>query len=455
MTGEDPTVCRGCGGKATEGVCWGCTSMPCHCPVIDPEKGRSWRDLERLGRDSRGQVSPEVSPPSTTPDQAKSSARDSGDTGDSGVVPARTSWTAPELMAADFPEPKWAVEGILPEGATLLAGLPKVGKSWLGLGLAVSVASGGRALGKIQVQKGAVLYLALEDPGRRVQSRLGKVLASSAPPPLLTITVACPPIAAGGSERICSWLDKHPDARLVIVDVLARVRSASGQNVPRYDADYAAITELKSIADKYMVAILVVHHTRKMTDSDFLQEVSGTNGLAGAADAILVLRRSRGEADGVLHVTGRDVDEEEYALKFAADLGAWQLLEGPAIEHTIGETRSQILKWVRGHEGATPKEIATGTGLNYETVKKTVARMADDHQLDTDGNGHYMAPRATGTVPGVPAVPVVPVAGQSTDSQGHLEGQAAGPVPEPSPLAGVIEEIERCWPAGSVGEAAQ
>jgi AAA domain len=268
--------------------------------------------------------------------------------------------------------------------------------------------------------------MALEDPGRRVQSRLGKVLASSAPPPLLTITVACPPIASGGAERICGWLDKHPEARLVIVDVLARVRSVPSPSVPRYDADYAAITELKAIADKYMVAVLIVHHTRKMTDADFLQEVSGTNGLAGAADAIIVLRRSRGEADGVLHVTGRDVDEQEYALKFTADLGAWQLLEGPAIE----ETRAQILRWVRDNEGTMPKQIAAGTGLNYETVKKTVARMADDHQLDTDGNGHYMVAPVPGTPKAVPPVPSVPAAGQTPDSQGHPQGQGELPVPD-------------------------
>jgi AAA domain len=370
---------------------------------------------ECSGGDSEDGVSPEVSPSFPPSDQRRSHDGDSGDTRDSGVIPARTSWTAPELMSTVFPEPKWAVEGIVPEGASLLAGPPKVGKSWLGLGLAVSVASGGLALGRVPVTEGDALYLALEDPGRRVQQRLGKVLAGDRPPPRLTVTVACPPIASGGSDRICGWLDRNPGARLVIVDVLARVRSAPGQNIPRYDADYAAITELKTIADKYAIAVLVVHHTRKMTDADFLQEVSGTNGLAGAADSILVLRRSRGEADGVLHVTGRDVDEAEYALKFAADLGSWQLLEGPAIEHTIGETRSAILKYVRENEGSSPKQIASGAGLGYELVKKTVARMADDGQLDTDGNGHYLAPAAAGTKPAVPTVSAVPAAGQSTD----------------------------------------
>jgi hypothetical protein len=47
VTSADPTVCSGCGGKATEGVCWGCTSVPCRCSPIDRIKGRDWRELER------------------------------------------------------------------------------------------------------------------------------------------------------------------------------------------------------------------------------------------------------------------------------------------------------------------------------------------------------------------------------------------------------------------------
>ncbi|MGI8701240.1 MAG: AAA family ATPase [Nocardioidaceae bacterium] len=91
----------------------------------------------------------------------------------------RTSWTAAELMACEFPEPRWAVPGIIAEGVTLLAGAPKVGKSWLALGLGIAVATGGKALGALDVMEGDVLYLALEDPPRRLQDRLAKVLSGA------------------------------------------------------------------------------------------------------------------------------------------------------------------------------------------------------------------------------------------------------------------------------------
>src|SRR5262249_58141949 len=79
------------------------------------------------------------------------------------------TFTAAELVAMELPEPRWAVEGILPEGVTVLAGKPKLGKSWLALNVALAVAGGGVALGAVRVEGGLVLYLALEDTRRRLQ----------------------------------------------------------------------------------------------------------------------------------------------------------------------------------------------------------------------------------------------------------------------------------------------
>lgn len=314
----------------------------------------------------------------------------------------RTSWTAAELMGMEFPEPRWAVPGVIPEGVTLLAGAPKVGKSWLALNLAVSVATAGKALGRVDVDEGDVLYLALEDNPRRLQSRLTKVLGAGAGPARLTFAVSCEALPVGGSERIAGWLDAHPDARLVIVDVFARVRGAAPPNMSSYDADYLAMGQLKRLGDRYGVAILVVHHTRKAGSEDFLDQVSGTNGLAGSADAVIVLKRTRGKADAELHLTGRDVTEAEYALDFDPSLGAWRMLDGPAADYSLGDTRKTILAHLRTTGGGTPKEIADALSLNYETTKKTCKRMFDDDQLDSDGQGLYFP---LSPVPPVPAVP--------------------------------------------------
>jgi hypothetical protein len=301
----------------------------------------------------------------------------------------RTSWTADEIMAMDFPEPRWAVPGIVAEGVTLLAGAPKIGKSWLALNISTAVAAGGKALSRLDVVGGDVLYLALEDNPRRLQSRLTKVLAGQGASARLTFSTACEALPAGGSDRIAAWLESHPDARLVVVDVFARVRGMAPNNLSSYDADYLAMVQLKRLADRYEVAILVVHHTRKAASEDFLDAVSGTNGLAGAADAVLVLRRARGKADAELHVTGRDVEEAEYALDFDPRLGCWQLLDGPASDYSLGDTRKAILDYLRENGTGTPKQIATALSLEHNTVKQRLWRMAKDDQVDTDGSGTY------------------------------------------------------------------
>lgn len=301
----------------------------------------------------------------------------------------RTAWSASELMAVQFPPPRWAVPGIIAEGITLLAGPPKVGKSWLSLGLGLSIAAGGHVLGSIPVEPGPVLYLALEDTPRRLQSRMRKILAGNRPPAGLTLDTWCPPLPAGGDAYIAEWLDANPDARLVVVDVFTKVRGMASPGISAYEADYAAIGRAKRVADHYGVAVVLVHHVRKASSEDFLAEVSGTNGLAGAADAVLVLKRARAQADGLLSVTGRDIDETEYALTFDPTLGAWNLLDGPAADYLLQDTRALITRFVRDYPGRKPAQIAHALDLDPASVRQTCSRMAKAGQLRAEPGGTY------------------------------------------------------------------
>jgi hypothetical protein len=348
----------------------------------------------------------------------------------------RTAWTADELMAERFPPPRWAVPGLIAEGVNLLAGPPKVGKSWLSLGLALDVAGGASALGTIPVQAGPVLYLALEDTPRRLQSRMRKILDERPAPGGLTLATTCPPLPEGGAAAIASWLTRNPAARMVVIDVFAKVRGRPTAAVSAYDADYAAIGHAKKLADDYGVALVLVHHVRKAGADDFLEAVSGTNGLAGAADATLVLRRPRGEADGMLSVTGRDVDESEHALRFTAENGAWTLLDGPAGDYAMSGTRAAIMRHVRANPGCTPKAIAEAIGISPGNVAKTCQRMAGDGQLTADPGGRYRVPGEPTTPPTESVLPVLPVHKprltweNNPGFEGHPDGWPVLPVHE-------------------------
>lgn len=299
------------------------------------------------------------------------------------------AWSADVLMNTDFPDPTWAVPGVVAEGVNLLCGPPKIGKSWMSLGLALSVASGGRALDKLDVAPGPVLYLALEDTPRRLKTRMSKLLQGQPAPSGLTLATTCPTLPQGGADIIASWLDQHPDARMVVLDVFAKMRGTPPAGMNAYDADYTAVTRAKRIADEYGVALVLVHHVRKMGSDDFLETVSGSNGIAGAADAVLVLNRARNQADAVLNVTGRDIDEAEYALTFHGESGAWQLLDGPASDYSLHDTRTTILRHLREHPGQGPAEISTATGITSSLVKQTCHRMAKEGQLKASPAGKY------------------------------------------------------------------
>jgi AAA domain-containing protein len=302
----------------------------------------------------------------------------------------RTAWSANELMAMTFPDPTWAVPGIIAEGVNLLAGPPKVGKSWLSLGLGLSIAAGTPAFGSIPVERGPVLYLALEDTPRRLQSRMRKVLDGKPAPNGLTLDVHCPPLPAGGDFYIAEWLDTNPGARLVVIDVFTKVRGRAAEGTSSaYEADYAAVGLAKRLADTYGVAVILVHHVRKASAEDFLQTVSGTNGLAGAADAVLVLERARAQADGILHVTGRDVDETDYPLAFDPGAGAWTLLDGPAEDYLMQDTRVLIARFVRDYPGQKPAQIAEALNIAAGTVRQTCKRMVDAGQLRVQPGGTY------------------------------------------------------------------
>ncbi|HEY5002964.1 MAG TPA: bifunctional DNA primase/polymerase, partial [Ktedonobacteraceae bacterium] len=182
------------------------------------------------------------------------------------------------LMSEEQSSSPWAIPGLLPEGVSLLAGKPKMGKSWLALSLAISVAHGGNALGTLPTNQGAVLYLGLEDNKQRICARVG-TLAQGIPPALFW-SGSCAPLTMGGLTDLETWIANATTPRLIVIDTFARVRAQnSTSNGSVYADDYAAITPLKSLAEQYHLSILLIHHLRKSVASDPMDEISGSTGL--------------------------------------------------------------------------------------------------------------------------------------------------------------------------------
>ena len=163
------------------------------------------------------------------------------------------------------------------------------------------------------------------------------------------------------------------------------------------------------------IAVVVVHHTRKAASEDFLDAVSGTQGLAGAADAVIVLRRTRGSADAELHITGRDVIEATYAMRFDSESGNWELLDGPAEVHALPDTRRRIAELLGDHRPRPRSRSPRSSRASGTMVKKTCQRMLDADQLD-NAEGYYTLS---------PLSPLSPERDggdtRDTPTEGHLE----------------------------------
>lgn len=314
--------------------------------------------------------------------------------------------TARDLCELEFDPIKYVVPGYIAEGLTLFAGKPKLGKSWFCMEIGLAVAIGGVCLGDVRCEQGDVLYLALEDNRRRLQSRIRKLwqmetLGRIEVPERLHLATEWPRANEGGIDAIREWIDEHPDARLVIVDVLAMFKGiAKGKDQTFYEADYLAIKELQSLAMATGVAIVVVHHTRKSAaEADPFEKVSGTLGLSGAADTTIILDRDQNGC--TLYGRGRDIEEIETAVQFDKLTCRWRAL-GNASEVRRTDERAVILSLLADNrddnpDGMKPAEIADALGLSRNNVKQLLFKMAKAGEVvKSSKKGQYSHPEPAG-----------------------------------------------------------
>ena len=232
--------------------------------------------------------------------------------------------TAEDLQNRTYEPTHFLVDELIPEGLHILAGAPKIGKSWLALWLCLCV-SQGQPLWNFATTQGEVLYLSLEDSFQRIQTRLFDLTEDA--PPTLHFAIMADTLKHGLEQQIEQFLTEHPDTKLVVIDTLQRVRS-TGNDSNLYANDYQDIGLLKKLADSRHIAILLIHHLRKLHDDDPMNMISGSAGLSGAADSTFVLQKNSRLANiASLHCTGRDIADRTLKLEFGEEDHVWKLLE--------------------------------------------------------------------------------------------------------------------------------
>ena len=296
------------------------------------------------------------------------------------------------------------IDGLLHAGAYILAGAPKIGKSFLVAQIAYHVSTG-EALWGCEVHPGTVLYLALEDDFQRIQSRMFMMYGIN-DTDRLHFATAAGKIGNGLDEQLENFVREHPDTRLIIIDTMQKIREVGGEAYS-YASDYEIIGRLKQFADKHCICVLTVHHTRKQPAGDSFEMISGTTGLLGCADGSLLMQKKKRTAlEATIDVVGRDQQDQILYLKKDADTQIWNLekleneLHKEPPDHIL-EAVSRLVSAEQSVWTGSPSELAdavhVGMAANalskYLNVKS--GRLLDEYHVHYENKVRHEGRRIT------------------------------------------------------------
>lgn len=312
--------------------------------------------------------------------------------------------TMTELYQTAYQSRPPIIDGLLYAGAYILAGAPKIGKSFLVAQIAYHV-SIGRKLWDFEVHQGTVLYLALEDDYQRIQSRMFMMYGVDDTPNLHFATVAGR-IGNGLDEQLENFVREHSNTKLIIIDTMQKIREVGGE-VYSYASDYEIIGRLKQFADKYGICVLIVHHTRKQPAGDSFEMISGTTGLLGCADgALLMQKKKRTALEATIDVVGRDQQDQILYLSKDPATQIWNLertetelhREPPdkVLEAVAGLVSTEHREWT-GSPSELAEAVNTGMAANALTKYLNVkcGRLKDEYSISYENKARHSGRRVT------------------------------------------------------------
>ena len=270
------------------------------------------------------------------------------------------------LMDRPLEPPNFVVDTLISQGLHILAGSPKVGKSWLALWLAVTVAKG-EPVWNMTTKQGTTLYLCLEDSVLRIQNRLFEITEDA--PDSVHFCTECAHIGQGLEEQVDAFIAAHPDTVLVIIDTLQMVRPIHDAT---YANDYRDLSVLKRLADRHGIAILLIHHLRKEKAEDVFHRISGTTAISGAVDSSFTLVEERRGSENVWELVS---DSGTQVGQPGEQIAA--LRSGASTEYPDGVSpkKKAIAAYLREHPGVTSKSLIA---RELQMYRSTVQRYYDE-----------------------------------------------------------------------------
>lgn len=302
------------------------------------------------------------------------------------------SYTAAEIMEMEIEPVKWFIPDFLPSGLTIIAGPPKIGKSFFCWNMALSVALGGTAFSSIDVEEARnVSYVSLEDPPALLKDRLQLMSGDLIPSNLHVISNFNDNKLDSVGIRIIEQHIDETDTELLIIDTWQHVCPIIDKKGTSYEIDYQTLIPIQQFSHRKNIGIILVTHTRKAIDVDnVFNQIQGSVGMQASCDTLMMLSHNSGSKS--LHLSGRRIRQEEYALTISE--GIWQL-EGTSEDFQKSELRFEILGILReaGEDGLKGVDIIDLTGKRDDLIRQTLRRMVKDGEIDQPKKrGEYFYP---------------------------------------------------------------
>ena len=221
-----------------------------------------------------------------------------------------------ELQAKRIPRTPCVIDGILPEGYTVLSAPRKIGKSWIALQMCMAVANGSTFLDR-QARKGQALYIALEDNEGSSSARMTDQIGDAPCPHDMIYCFGCKGIEDGFTEELDRLIETEglSNLKIVAIDVLALIDGTIRKGEDVYHKDYRVGSTLKKWAEAHKVAVVAVTHVSKRKSDDLFDDTMGTGGVTGSADNLIAIRKT-GKHRAVMSIIGRYLPEIDIDIVF-------------------------------------------------------------------------------------------------------------------------------------------
>jgi len=300
--------------------------------------------------------------------------------------------TAKTLETKSIPLTNWAIDGIIPEGLSILAGAPKSGKSLLALSMALAIASGTEIIGKKNQSIKNVLFLPYEDSERRLQERIKKISLGLSIEKNERVFF----IEEGQIPRLdknnLNWLKELKDENkidVIIIDTLgSSIKGIKNKNISTYLDEYDLLNYFQRFAIDNKISLIFLHHTRKMKADNIFDEISGTRAISGAADANLILQRNK--YFGSLHIQGRDIEDVQYDLELDKETLTWTCKETSNPVSLSPEQKSILDVFNQDYEKELkPSQIAELLGKENQNIRPSFKKLISLGLLHQDSYGKY------------------------------------------------------------------